>query len=293
MSRPARAGRDPRGSRGTLVLVATPIGNLEDLSPRAVRALASADVIACEDTRHTRRLLAHAGVKGKELLAVHDHNESARARCVLALLDRGKDVAVVSDAGTPGISDPGGRLVSIAASAGAEVSVVPGPSAAVSALVVSGLPAGRYVFEGFLPRRGSQRTERLAALAGERRTTLIFEAPHRLAATLQDLVGACGPLRQVAVVRELTKLHEEVWRGSLEGALDRAREKTPRGEHVIVIAGAPGPSGPDARAVEEFVAARLESGRSAKEAAADAARELGIPKRRAYDAAVKLRSGDG
>ncbi|TML38927.1 MAG: 16S rRNA (cytidine(1402)-2'-O)-methyltransferase [Actinobacteria bacterium] len=241
---------------GSLILVSTPIGNLGDLSPRATDTLARVGVIACEDTRHTRKLLTHAGISGKRLLAVHEHNEAGQVAHVLGLLDRGVDVAVVTDAGTPGISDPGTRLVVAAAGAGARVEVVPGPSALVAALVLSGLPTARFCFEGFLPRKGRERAERLGAIAAERRTTVLYEAPHRLEATLGDLLAACGPLRLVAVARELTKLHEEVWRGTLDGALARARESAPRGEHVLVVAGAGGPEPASDEQVEAAVAAK-------------------------------------
>lgn len=291
MSRPAGARREVReGPGGELVLVATPIGNLEDLSPRAVSALASADVIVCEDTRRTRKLLTHAGVGHKDLVAVHDHNEASQVRVILRELDRGRRVVVVTDAGTPGISDPGGRLVAGAAAAGVVVSVVPGPSAAVSALVVSGLPTGRFVFEGFLPRRGAERSRRLATIASERRTTVVYEAPHRLAATLGDLERSCGSLRQVAVARELTKLHEEVWRGSLGAAAERARASEPRGEHVIVLAGSPDPAPPGPEVLEEAVSERLRSGLSPSEAAGEVARELGVTRRSVYEVAVGIRS---
>ena|SRR5438105_2090881 len=274
---------------GSLILVSTPIGNLGDLSPRATDTLARVGVIACEDTRHTRKLLTHAGISGKQLLAVHDHNEAGQVAHVLGLLDRGVDVAVVTDAGTPGISDPGTRLVVAAAAAGARVEVVPGPSALVAALVLSGLPTARFCFEGFLPRKGRERAERLGAIAAERRTTVLYEAPHRLEATLGDLLAACGPLRLVAVARELTKLHEEVWRGTLDGALARARESAPRGEHVLVVAGAGGPEPASDEQVEAAVAAKLAEGVPAKEAVPLVAAELGVPKRRVYDASVRLR----
>jgi 16S rRNA (cytidine1402-2'-O)-methyltransferase len=286
---PAGATRDGSGAGGALVLVATPIGNLGDLSPRAVQALEEADVVACEDTRKTGRLLAHAGIVDKRLIAVHDHNEATQTRSILSLLDRGRNVAVVTDAGTPGISDPGGRLAGAVAAAGGEVTVVPGPSALVAALVVSGLSTARFVFEGFLPRKGSDRSERLAALAAEQRTMILYEAPHRLVATLADLVERCGPLRQVAVIRELTKLHEEVWRGTLAAALERARAAPPRGEHVLVVAGATAVV-PGEAEVEAALQARLGSGQTAKEAVAEVAGELKVPKRRVYDAALRLRS---
>jgi 16S rRNA (cytidine1402-2'-O)-methyltransferase len=274
---------------GSLILVATPIGNLGDLSPRAAETLARVGVIACEDTRHTRKLLSHAGISGKQLLAVHDHNEAGQVAHVLGLLDRGVDVAVVTDAGTPGISDPGTRLVVAAAGAGARVEVVPGPSALVAALVLSGLPTARFCFEGFLPRKGRERAERLGAIAAERRTTVIYEAPHRLEATLADLVAAGGPLRLVAVARELTKLHEEVWRGTLDGALARARGSPPRGEHVLVVEGTAAPEPASDEQVEATLAAKLAGGLPAKEAVPLVAAELGVPKRRVYDASVRLR----
>ncbi|HET6664528.1 MAG TPA: 16S rRNA (cytidine(1402)-2'-O)-methyltransferase, partial [Acidimicrobiales bacterium] len=186
-------------TEGVLVLVGTPIGNLGDLAPRAVDALRSADAICCEDTRRTGRLLQHAGVERPALVVVNEHTEVRQVSGVLARLGRGERVAVVSDAGMPGISDPGERLVRAAVAAGYPVEVVPGPSAAVAALVASGLATGRFVFEGFLPRKGSGRTERLAAVATEPRTVVLYEAPHRLARTVADLVDACGPDRRVAV----------------------------------------------------------------------------------------------
>ena len=207
---------------GALVLVATPIGNLGDLAPRAVRELEVADVVACEDTRRTGRLLQHAGVRARKLMTVNDHTEAAAVADVLRRLEAGQRVAVVTDAGMPGISDPGERLVRAAAAAGHEVLVVPGPSAAIAALVASGLPTGRFVFEGFLPRKGSARTERVRSLATETRTVVLYEAPHRIARTLADLAAAFGGDRRVAVARELTKLHEEVWRGTLDSAVEWA-----------------------------------------------------------------------
>lgn len=271
-----------------LVLVGTPIGNLGDLSPRAVEALAGADAVCCEDTRRTGRLLQHAGVPHRPLIVVNDHTEAGALPTVLGRLAAGERVAVVSDAGMPGISDPGERLVRAALDAGHRVEVVPGPSAGISALVVSGLPAGRYVFEGFLPRRGSGRTERLEAVAAERRTVVLYEAPHRLVRTLGDLVEVCDPDRAVAIGRELTKLHEELWRGTLAEALEWASATTPRGELVIVLGGAPEPEAPGMDEVDAAVAARLDDGDSPKDAAAAVAAALGVPKRVAYDAAIRL-----
>ncbi len=276
--------------QGVLVLIGTPIGNLGDLSPRAVEELARADVVACEDSRRTGRLLRHAGIRARELLVVNDHSESRQVAGVLDRLARGQRVAVVTDAGMPGISDPGERLVRAAARDGHVVEVVPGPSALVAAVVTSGLPAGRFCFEGFLPRKGGGRRERLAALADEPRTLVLYEAPHRLAATLADLADSLGPWRRVAVARELTKLHEEVWRGRLDDAAAWATETPPRGELVLVVEGAPPPAPAGEDELEAAVARRLAAGDSAKDAAAAAAADLGVPKRRAYEVAVRLRS---
>jgi 16S rRNA (cytidine1402-2'-O)-methyltransferase len=274
---------------GTLVLVATPIGNLGDLSPRAVDALRTADAICCEDSRRTGRLLAHAGVeRTAPLLVVNDHTEAARIGEVLDRLGRGERVAVVTDAGMPGISDPGERLVRAAAGAGFVVEVVPGPSAAVAALVASGLPTGRFVYEGFLPRKGGGRTGRLAELARERRTIVIYEAPHRLARTLTDISGAFGGDRRVAIARELTKLHEEVWRGTIGDAVVWATEREPRGEFVLVVDGAPTPNAATDDEVNAAVHAALDRGLSARDAAAEVASALGVPKRRAYALAVDV-----
>jgi 16S rRNA (cytidine1402-2'-O)-methyltransferase len=271
---------------GTLVLVGTPIGNLGDLAPRAAEALAAADVVCCEDTRRTGKLLALAGVERRPFVVVNEHTEAREIPRVLARLARGERVAVVSDAGMPGVSDPGERLVAAAVAEGHPVEVVPGPSAALAALVVSGLPAGRFVFEGFLPRKGAARAERLAAVAGEPRTVVVFEAPHRVARTLADLVDACGPDRRVAVARELTKLHEEVWRGTLAGAAAWAANREPPGEIVLVVEGAPVAAPPDDAAVQAAVQAELAGGASARDAARAVADRLSVPRRRAYDIAT-------
>ena len=269
-----------------LVLVATPIGNLEDLSPRAVRTLADADVIVCEDTRHTGRLLKAAGVSARQLLAVHEHNEVAQVDAVLDRLRAGATVAVVSDAGTPGISDPGERLVRAAVDAGFEVQVVPGPSAVVTGLVASGLPTGRFVFEGFLPRSGAGRTERLEALVREERTIVLYEAPHRLVRTLSDLATALGGDRQVALARELTKLHEETWRGTLVDAVGRVHEFEQRGEYVLVVEGAP-PAAPAGDGELTEALDRLKAdGLSTRDAVAEVAAAFDVPKRRVYELAT-------
>lgn len=276
---------------GRLVLVGTPIGNLGDLSPRAVEALAGADVVYCEDTRRTRALLTHAGIKGKKLVAMDSHREAAAVSRVVETLRAGGTVALATDAGMPGVSDPGDRLVAAVLAAGGEVTVVPGPSAALAALVLSGLPTDRFVFEGFLPRKGREREERLEAIAAEGGTTVVFEAPLRVAATLADLARVCGAGRRVAVARELTKLHEEVWRGTLVRGAELAGAYEVRGEHVLVIEGrAPGADAPDNETVQAAIAAQLAAGRSARDAAHAVAADLGVPRRRAYALALVVKA---
>jgi 16S rRNA (cytidine1402-2'-O)-methyltransferase len=278
-------------SAGSLVLVATPIGNLGDLTPRAVEVLRDADVIAAEDTRRTRALLTHAGVPaGRRLRAVHGHNERARTAAIVAEVQQGLRVAYVTDAGMPGISDPGARLVRACLDAGLAVDVVPGPSAALAALVVSGLPTDRFAFEGFLPRRGRVRDDRLTVIAREPRTTVLFEAPHRVRQTIADLAASCGDGRQVAIARELTKLHEEVWRGTLVDARSHVETVAPRGEHVIVIAPADesvDPPSDDDLAREARVL--VDEGITTREAADRLASTFAVSRRRAYDAVIAQR----
>ncbi len=280
--------------QGRVVLVATPIGNLGDLSPRAVETLRGADVICCEDTRRTRVLLSAAGVPAPRLVALHQHNEAAGAEMAVRLAARGSVVAVVTDAGTPGVSDPGERVVRAAAAAGVEVSVVPGPTAAVAALVLSGLDTARWCFEGFLPRKGSQRAGRVAAVAAERRTSVLFEAPSRVEATLLDLVEACGADREVALARELTKLHEEVWRGRLGRAPAQVVAAGPvRGEWVIVLGGAAPAGPPDDAGILARLQEALDGGADRRSAVAAVAGELGVPKRRVYELSLAERSRRG
>jgi 16S rRNA (cytidine1402-2'-O)-methyltransferase len=270
---------------GRLVLVATPIGNLGDLPPRAVDELRGAALICCEDTRRTGKLLQHAGISGVRMAVANEHTESARIGEVLDLLAAGRSVALVTDAGTPGISDPGERLARAVLDAGFAVSAVPGPAALVMALVVSGFDTSRFVFEGFIPRSGADRVRRLDDIAAERRTVVLYEAPHRLARTLTDLAGVLGADRAIAVCRELTKLHEEVWRGSLGEAATRAHEVEPRGEHVLVLAGAAPPAPADDDAVRAALAARRAAGDDRKTAIAAVARDLAVSRRRVYDLA--------
>jgi 16S rRNA (cytidine1402-2'-O)-methyltransferase len=286
--------RDGSQVHGRLVLVATPIGNLGDLSPRAVRTLEASDIICCEDTRRTRELLTHAGVLHKRLLSLNEHNEGARIPGVLARVRIGELVAVVSDAGTPGVSDPGARLVSAAVAEGLTVEAVPGANAALTALIISGLPMERFCFEGFLPRRGTERRKRMAAIADEERTTLIHESPHRLGATLGDLASACGGERPVVVARELTKLHEEVWRGTLDEASSWYSEREVRGEVVVVLGGAPPmlKTEIDEGELEARLGSELATGCGVREAATKVAGDLGIPRRQAYEAALRIRHPD-
>ena len=278
---------EPSVAPGVLVLVATPIGNLGDLSSRAVAELSRADVICCEDTRHSGRLFAHAGIDAPKLLTVNDHTEASAVADVVDRLRRGQRVAVVSDAGMPGISDPGELLVSAAAEAGFRVEVVPGPSASVAALVGSGLPTGRFVFEGFLPRKGSGRSARLVELAGERRTLVLYEAPHRLARTLTDLSEALGRDRRVALARELTKLHEEMWRGTLAEAIVHADDVAPRGEYVVIVDGAPPPADATDDELLAALADAVAAGRSTRDATALVAGRFGVSKRRVYELATR------
>jgi len=280
---------------GSLVLVATPIGNLGDLSPRALAVLREADFVCCEDTRHTRALLSAAGVGGRgRLVSLHEHNEEARIPRVLGWVAEGRTVAVVADAGTPAISDPGARLVAAAAAEGLAVTVVPGPSAVLAALVVSGLPTERFCVEGFLPRKGSARRRRIEALVVEERTTVILEAPGRLLGTLSELAPSCGD-RPIAVVRELTKVHEEIWRGNLLDVVAgltarQTRGDEIRGEVVVVVGGSPPPGPPDVQQVAEAVAERVAAGDSARQAAGAVAGALGVPRRQAYELAIAIRA---
>jgi len=272
---------------GTLVLVATPIGNLGDLSPRAIEVLQGAALI-CEDTRRTGHLLSHFGIRGVRMAVTNEHTETARIDEVTALLDADAIVAVVTDAGTPGISDPGEQLVKAAIRGGHTVSAVPGPSADVMALVVSGLPTSRYVFEGFIPRSGGERTQRLQEIAAERRTSVLYEAPHRLIRTLNDLRDHCGPERPVVLARELTKLHEEVWRGSLAEAIALTDERAPLGEYVIVLGGAPLPVQATDADIISGLAAQLAGGASKKTAVATVALHLNVAKNRVYDLSLMI-----
>jgi 16S rRNA (cytidine1402-2'-O)-methyltransferase len=274
---------------GTLCLVGTPIGNLGDISERARRALASADIIACEDTRRTRALLAHLGIRTPRLVSFFEGNEERRIPGLLDGLRAGRQVAVVTDAGMPGLSDPGYRLVRAAARAGLPVDVVPGPSAALAALVISGLPTDRFVFEGFLPRKAAARRARLADLADDPRTLVVYESPRRLGPMLADAVAALGE-RPAAVARELTKAHQEVVRGSLPEVAAQFAQAPPRGEVVVVIGGAPEAAVPALDDLARRVEALTATGVSRREAAARVAAEAGASRREVYEASLRRRS---
>ena len=258
-------------ARGTLYVVATPIGNFDDLSPRARDVLATATVIAAEDTRHTRGLLSRIGAESR-LIAYHEHNEEQRVPELLERLTRGESVALVSDAGTPLISDPGWRLVNAAQGADVEVVPVPGPCAAIVALSAAGLPTDHFVFEGFLPRRDGARAERLAKLQREERTMVFYEAVHRVVATLAALVAAFGSARRAAIARELTKVHEQICVGTLAELHAKLDADIPLlGEFVIVVAGTDAtttPSDEEAQRIYELLAAELEPGKALRLTAA-------------------------
>jgi 16S rRNA (cytidine1402-2'-O)-methyltransferase len=272
---------------GRLVLCGTPIGNLDDMAPRAVETLRAADVIACEDTRRTRKLLSHFGIPARAMVVLNDVTERRKAPEVVAEIRRGRTVALVSDAGMPGLSDPGYRLVRACIDAGLKVEVVPGPTAVVTALALSGLPPGRFVFEGFLPRKPGDRRKRIESLAAEARTVVLFESPHRIEATLEDLRSVLGD-RRVALARELTKLYEEVLRGSLSEVIDALKDRPPRGEITLVIEGAVGEHKPEPAREELAARARdlMAEGIDRKEAMARVARDAGVSRRKVFDALV-------
>ncbi|WP_430645778.1 16S rRNA (cytidine(1402)-2'-O)-methyltransferase [Agromyces sp. GXS1127] len=273
-----------------IILAATPIGNLGDASTRLRQALEDADLIASEDTRVTQRLLAALGIANRpRLIALHEHNERARAGDLVELARDG-DLLVLSDAGMPTVSDPGFPLVQAAVAAGVDVTAIPGPSAVVTALAVSGLPTDRFAFEGFLPRKAGERGRRLAELAGDRRTLVFFEAPSRLAASLGALAEAFGADRPAAVCRELTKLHEEVRRGPL-GELAEWAGSGVRGEICVVVGGAAEAPVADLDEAVARVVALAASGTRLKDAAALVAGETGLGRRDLYEAALAARAG--
>lgn len=276
-------GTRPAGAR--LVLVGTPIGNLGDLSPRAVEALRTADVVAAEDTRRSRVILDHAGVE-TPMVSYHEHNEDARTPELLDRVAAGQTVALVTDAGTPGVADPGYRLVQAAVERGLVVESVPGPAAVLQALVVSGLPTDRFCFEGFLPRKAGARASALAALAEDPRTLVFYVTPHRAAADLTAMAEAFGA-RPAALARELTKRYEEVWRGTLDELADRAAGGV-RGELTVVVGGAPPTAATevDAATLAERVRTLIATGEDKKAAISRVAGAGGVPRRVVYQAVL-------
>ena len=272
---------------GMLYLVPTPIGNLGDISIRCRQTLEQVDFIAAEDTRVTLKLLNHLGIK-KSLVSYYEHNKAQKGNVILDRIIAGETCALVSDAGSPAISDPGEDLVKQCAAAGITVCAIPGPCAVITALSISGQSTGRFCFEGFLSTAKKSRREHLEALVGEQRTMIFYEAPHKLLATLESMAEVFGPDRPISLCRELTKLHEEVVRTTLGGAIERYTQQPPKGEFVLVVAGAE-PEQKVAATAEDAadrVRELVESGMSRKDAIKQAAKELDLPKNVVYDAAI-------
>lgn len=274
-----------RVEAGTLYLVATPIGNLGDLSERAIKVLATVDFIAAEDTRNSLRLLSHLSIS-KPMVSYFEHNKRERGEQIAARLEAGESCALITDAGTPAISDPGEDMVALCAERGIPVTSVPGPVASITALTLSGLPTGRFTFEGFLSVNKSERRTHLSLLKDEMRTMLFHEAPHKLRATLDDLLTTFGPDRRIAICRELTKAHEEILRLSLSEAVAYYEENAPRGEYVLVVEGCR--EATSARAfwedmeIPEHVQHYIDTGLSKMDAIKQAARDRGVPKNEVY-----------
>ena len=272
---------------GTLILVPTPIGNLGDISPRAAQALAEADFIAAEDTRVTLKLLNHLGLK-KPMVSYYEHNKVTSGAAIVERLRNGETCSLVTDAGTPAISDPGEDLVRLCADAGLPVTAIPGPCAAVTALAISALPTGRFTFEGFLSINKKSRREHLDSLRNETRTMIFYEAPHKLIATLTDFRKTFGPERRISLCRELTKLHEEVLRMTLDAAVSFYDKLEPKGEYVLILEGARKveEQGPSMDACLQQVRDLRDSGMSLKDAVKQVSKAEGIPKNTLYEAAI-------
>jgi len=271
---------------GMLVLVATPIGNLGDLTPRALQTLQDADVVYCEDTRRTRTLYSAHGLRVAHLVALHEHNEMSQIAEILERITRGETVALVSDAGTPGISDPGSRVAAAVAEAGLTVTTNPGASAVIGALGISGLPTDRFVMEGFVPRKGAERASWLDGWDREQRTIVFYESPKRLGATLSELARR-WPERRVAVVRELTKLHEEVLRGTTSSLADHFSSTETLGEITVVLAGAEAPQPVSDETVLRAIDEALAQGDSVRDVATHVSEQLGVPHRHVYALALE------
>lgn len=273
---------------GTLYVVGTPIGNLEDMTFRAVRILQTVDTIAAEDTRHTGKLLQHFQIKTNQI-SYHQHNRQQRLPELLNQLTTGKTIALVTDAGMPSISDPGYELVQAAIEAGITVIPIPGATAGITALSASGLPTDRFVFEGFLPASGQERQQRLEVLAAESRTLIFYESPYRLQQTLQDFANIFSPSRQIVLARELTKLHEQFWRGTIEDAIAYYTDHEPKGEFTLVLAGAP-PESPvlSEAALKAELSQLINQGLSRSQAARQLSHLTNLPRRHLYQMALSL-----
>ena len=273
---------------GTLYIVATPIGNLEDITLRAIRVLKEVDLVAAEDTRHTRNLLNKYEIE-TPLTSYHDHNKEEKAPVLVAQMLEGKNVALVSDAGTPGISDPGYFLINLAVDQKISVVPIPGATAAITALSVSGLPTDKFVFEGFLAAKQTARIKRLKELAAEERTLIFYEAPHKIIKAIEDMIAVFGD-RQAVITRELTKIYEEIVRAKLSAALKHLKQKTVKGELTVIVHGASKePLKQDIDTTEYLKNLMLHKGLTKKEAIAAAAEELGLPKKEVYSASLRIK----
>lgn len=273
--------------KGTLYLCATPIGNLGDISSRCLEILENVDVVAAEDTRRTLQLLNHFGIT-KALTSYHEHNKKSKGEYIINLLLEGKNIAQVSDAGTPAISDPGEDLVRLAIENDIEVTSIPGPVAGINALILSGLPTSRYAFEGFLSTNKRNRYEHLESVKKDTHTLIFYEAPHKLLSTLKDMKQYFGGERKIALARELTKLHEEIIRTTLDGALEYYSEKSPRGEYVLIVEGATAVSADEEcfwqdLSIADHVNYYIDGGIQQKDAIKKVAQDRGIPKREVYN----------
>ena len=273
---------------GTLYIVGTPIGNLEDMTVRAVRILQTVDLIAAEDTRHTGKLLHHFQIKTPQI-SYHEHNLTTRTSELLSKLQQGRSIALVSDAGMPGISDPGYELVKACADEAITVVPIPGASAVITALSASGLPSDRFIFEGFLPAKSQARRTHLESLRSESRTIVFYESPHRLRATLQDLADILGGDRLITLARELTKLHEEFWRGTVADAIELYLKREPQGEYTIVVAGAESVQVVlSETALKSELQSLLDQGLSRSDASRQLAQQTSLPRRQIYQLALSL-----
>jgi 16S rRNA (cytidine1402-2'-O)-methyltransferase len=272
----------------TLYLIGTPIGNLGDMTVRAIETLKNVDLIAAEDTRHTGKLLHHFQIKTPQI-SYHEHNQQQRIPELIDRLLAGKSIGLVTDAGMPGISDPGFELVAACATAGINVVPIPGVTAVITAVSASGLPSDRFVFEGFLPVKGQDRRDRLARIVDESRTIVLYESPHRLLKTLADLADSCGRDRSIVLARELTKLHEQFWRGSIQAAIEYYGDRQPQGEYVLVLAGAVPRAVvyTDANIISELTVA-IESGISRSTASRELADRLQISRKHIYQLALSI-----